>query len=97
MQAGSDNQAACATCHFQAGADVRNRNQLHPGAKETLTTIDLHIADAALASQAVGPPLNPTEMSAIGRTFPDLGYKLLRQRVLPAGCRLIAARGYRGK
>ncbi len=32
MQAGSDNKTACATCHFQAGADVRARNQLHPSA-----------------------------------------------------------------
>ncbi|HWR20607.1 MAG TPA: cytochrome c peroxidase, partial [Verrucomicrobiae bacterium] len=32
MQAGSDNKTACATCHAQAGADVRNKNQLNPGA-----------------------------------------------------------------
>jgi cytochrome c peroxidase len=44
---------------------------------------------ASLASQAVGPPLSPVEMSAAGRTFPDLGAKLLarkplaRQRVSP--------------
>ena len=31
MQAGSDNRTACATCHFHAGADHRDRNQLHPG------------------------------------------------------------------
>ena len=31
MQAGSDNKTACATCHFEAGADARVRNQLHPG------------------------------------------------------------------
>ena len=41
------------------------------------TQIDIHIQSAALASQAVGPPLNPVEMSAAGRTFPDLGHKLL--------------------
>jgi cytochrome c peroxidase len=40
----------------------------------------LRIPNASLASQAVGPPLNPVEMSAAGRTFPDLGAKLL------AGC-----------
>ena len=39
--------------------------------------IDIHIMDASLASQAVGPALNPVEMSAAGRTFPDLGHKLL--------------------
>jgi cytochrome c peroxidase len=32
MQIGSDNQTACATCHFHAGADSRSINQLHPGA-----------------------------------------------------------------
>ena len=31
MQAGSDNEVACATCHFNAGGDARSRNQLHPG------------------------------------------------------------------
>jgi len=30
MQAGSDGQA-CASCHFQAGADTRAQNQLNPG------------------------------------------------------------------
>lgn len=32
MQAGSDNKTACATCHFKAGVDGRDRNQLNPGA-----------------------------------------------------------------
>jgi cytochrome c peroxidase len=198
IQAGSDNKVACATCHFQAGADVRTRNQLNPSANgsfdvlpqnSTLTaasfpfvdpvlgidrddisgsqgvraatfvgvsgtgvettspvvdptfgtmrqttglntptvinavfnhrnffngraqpefngvniwgnrdntaraytiidtsgtigTIDLHIGTASLASQAVGPPLNPVEMSANGRTFPDLGKKLLALKPL---------------
>jgi cytochrome c peroxidase len=30
MQAGSDGRQACATCHFNAGADNRSRNQLNP-------------------------------------------------------------------
>jgi cytochrome c peroxidase len=197
MQAGSDNKTACATCHFKAGADGRDRNQLNPGAnggwdgfgygpnytlvandfpftilptkdvdniagsqgvrksqfmgfsrsgaeltssvsdpvfsvsgvnvrqvtgKNTPSTInavfnhrqfwngraqpefngvnpfgnrdgaahvwvlgsagspvqiDIHIPNASPASQSVGPPLNTTEMSAAGRTFPDLGHKLL--------------------
>lgn len=194
IQAGSDNMVACATCHFQAGEDVRTRNQINPGANGTFDSmsanytlsatdfpfvdlptardtdnvsgsqgvrasafvgvdpttgvetstpvvspvfgtvrqstglntpsvinavfnhrnffngraqpdfngvnpfgnrdglarvyyvadtagaigkIDVHIGTASLASQAVGPPLNPVEMSANGRTFPDLGRKLL--------------------
>jgi cytochrome c peroxidase len=30
MQVGSDGKTACATCHFQAGADIRTRNQINP-------------------------------------------------------------------
>src|SRR3954470_22707416 len=30
MQAGSDGRQACASCHFNAGADNRNRNQINP-------------------------------------------------------------------
>ncbi len=47
----------------------------------------LQIRNASLASQAVGPPLSALEMSCDGRTFPDVGRKLLlsaplhRQRV----------------
>jgi cytochrome c peroxidase len=197
MQAGSDNKTACATCHFKAGADGRDRNQMNPGANgtwdgfgygpnytvipndypfttlptkdvdnvtgsqgvrmsqftgfsrsgaETTTPLadpvfsvsgvnvrqvtgkntpsninavfnhrnfwngraqpefngvnpfgnrdtlakawvlgstgapiqmDIHIQNASLASQAVGPALSTVEMSASGRSFPDLGHKLL--------------------
>ena len=31
MQAGSDGVVACATCHFNAGADSRTANQVNPG------------------------------------------------------------------
>jgi len=44
--------------------------------------IDIHISNASLASQAVGPALNDVEMSAAGRTFPDLGKKLLLSKPL---------------
>lgn len=37
MQVGSDGVQACASCHFHAGADNRNRNQLNPN---LLTFID---------------------------------------------------------
>jgi cytochrome c peroxidase len=30
MQAGSDGRTACATCHYNAGADSRSRNQVNP-------------------------------------------------------------------
>jgi cytochrome c peroxidase len=50
----------------------------------------LAIRNASLASQAVGPPLSEIEMSCSGRSFADLGRKLLltipliRQNVDPA-------------
>jgi len=42
----------------------------------------LSLANASLASQAVEPPLDTNEMSCSGRTFPDIGRKLLRRRAL---------------
>jgi len=31
MQVGSDGEQSCASCHFHAGVDTRNKNQLSPG------------------------------------------------------------------
>jgi cytochrome c peroxidase len=44
--------------------------------------VKISINNASLASQAVGPPVSATEMSAVGRTFPDIGRKLLNMRPL---------------
>jgi cytochrome c peroxidase len=52
------------------------------GSKGTPVTIDIHIQNASPASQAVGPVLNPTEMSAANRTFPDVGQKMLAAKPL---------------
>jgi cytochrome c peroxidase len=52
------------------------------GSKGTPVTIDIHIQNASLASQAVGPVLNPTEMSAANRKFPDVGQKMLAVKPL---------------
>jgi cytochrome c peroxidase len=49
MQVGSDGIQACATCHFEAGADSRSRNQLNPGTASGHTTFD-----------ALGPNVNLT-------------------------------------
>lgn len=35
MQVGSDDVVSCATCHFNAGADVRTTNQISPGLLST--------------------------------------------------------------
>jgi cytochrome c peroxidase len=40
------------------------------------------LENSSLASQAVGPPTNNQEMSCNGRTFPDVGRKLLQRRAL---------------
>ncbi len=52
------------------------------GLNRTLEPVTISIDNASLASQAVAPPLSNTEMSAFGRTFPELGRKLLRLRPL---------------
>lgn len=49
-----------------------------------LTKQRLALKNAALASQALGPPLDSTEMSCAGRTFADIGRKLLQRRALEA-------------
>ena len=46
------------------------------------TQVDIHIQDASLASQSVGPVLDTKEMSAAGRTFPQVGKKLMRVKPL---------------
>ncbi|MFL5418398.1 MAG: cytochrome-c peroxidase [Myxococcales bacterium] len=47
-----------------------------------LAPVRVHITNASLASQAVGPPGSDVEMSAAGRTFPDIGKKMLQLRPL---------------
>jgi cytochrome c peroxidase len=47
-----------------------------------MTPIQIHLENSSLASQAVGPPGSDVEMSLTGRTFPDIGKKLLALRPL---------------
>jgi Di-haem cytochrome c peroxidase len=49
---------------------------------QQIEAVKLSIKNASLASQAVGPPISDTEMSAVDRTFPDIGHKLLSMRPL---------------
>jgi cytochrome c peroxidase len=44
--------------------------------------VPVHVVNSSLASQAVGPPGNPVEMSSDGRTLSDIGHKLLSLRPL---------------
>jgi len=52
-----------------------------------LTKQKITIENASLASQATGPPLDSTEMSFRGRTFPQLGRKMLS--LTPLGKQLV--------
>ncbi|HEY6807257.1 MAG TPA: cytochrome c peroxidase [Gemmatimonadales bacterium] len=62
-------------------ADVNARVLSNDGAGN-LTPLQIHLENSSLASQAVGPPGNGTEMSLNNRTFPDIGKKLLTLRPL---------------
>jgi cytochrome c peroxidase len=42
----------------------------------------VRLDNSSLASQAVGPPMNSVEMSADGRTWPNLGQRMLASRPL---------------
>lgn len=53
----------------------------------TLVKQPVAIQFASLASQATGPPLDDTEMSFHGRTFPELGSKMLS--LTPLGKQLV--------
>jgi len=47
-----------------------------------VTKQKLRLENSALASQAMSPPLNSSEMSCSPRTFPDIGRNLLPRRAL---------------
>ncbi|MBI2859927.1 MAG: hypothetical protein HYX91_00280 [Chloroflexi bacterium] len=55
---------------------------------EGLVKRPVRLEFASLASQATGPPMDSTEMSAAGRTFPELGRKLLN--VTPLGKQVVS-------
>jgi cytochrome c peroxidase len=48
----------------------------------SVTQVQVALENSSLASQAVGPPLSDFEMSCAGRTFADLGRKMLPRRAL---------------
>jgi len=59
-----------------AGHDPRNSIQAADGSG-ALSVYRVAIPDASLASQSVGPPLSDLEMSCGGRTFENIGNRLL--------------------
>ena len=66
----------------RAGVLVEN------AARTALVRQRVSIDHASLASQALDPPLSPVEMSFDGRTFPQLGRKMLSLR--PLGLQLVS-------
>lgn len=59
------------------GGDDPNARVYQVQPDGTVEPIQVTISPASLASQAVGPPLSDVEMSYIGRTWPDIGEKML--------------------
>jgi len=62
----------------------------HVAAAGGIEQIPVRVTGASLASQSVGPPGNPVEMSADGRTLSDIGRKLLTLR--PLGGQQVSSR-----
>jgi cytochrome c peroxidase len=52
-----------------------------PRKQSPLEQVRIRLKNSALASQAVGPPLNSVEQSATGRVFPDIGQKFDRIKI----------------
>src|SRR3954469_7030232 len=53
MNAGSDGTQACASCHFNAGADPRTKNELNPGPRSAETGTP--VFDGTASGEAGGP------------------------------------------
>lgn len=64
------------------GGDDPNARVYQVQPDGTVQPMQVSISPASLASQAVGPPLSDVEMSYIGRTWPDIGKKMLSLRPL---------------
>ena len=64
------------------GARDANARVLRADTPTSMVPVAVRLAQSSLASQAVGPPLSDIEMSADGRSFADLGKKLLGMRPL---------------
>lgn len=64
------------------GARDARASVLHAPAPAQMQEVQVRLSYSSLASQAVGPPLSDVEMSASGRSFADLGKKVLGLRPL---------------
>jgi len=66
---------------FRDRTSTLKRNVMVNGVP-TLRNVFVRVTNSSLASQSVGPPLSDVEMSWAGRSFPDLGKKMLGLRPL---------------
>jgi len=64
------------------GPRDKDARVFYANSDDEIRAVSVAINNASLASQAVGPPLSTFEMSAAGRTFPDVAKKLLKKRPL---------------
>lgn len=73
-----------------AGDEDQNARVLEVQPNGSVVQVQISIEDASLASQAVGPPNNAVEMSWDGRTFPELGRKLINNGLTPLAQQFVA-------
>ena len=74
---------------FGAGDPHAFLLQADSSAANGFSQVKLLLSHSSLASQAVGPPGSPTEMSAVGRPFVKMGKKMLS--LTPLAKQLVAA------
>ena len=70
--------------------DAGNPKLVQVGLNGLLSLVSVGLNNSSLASQAVGPVNSPVEMSFKGRTFAQLGKKLLHPAVVPLGSQMVA-------
>ncbi|MDZ8105201.1 MAG: cytochrome c peroxidase [Nostoc sp. DedQUE12a] len=64
----------------EKGAADLNAKVFKASGLNQLTPVSISLNNSSIASLVTGPPLSPFEMSADGRTFPEIGAKFLRRR-----------------
>jgi cytochrome c peroxidase len=64
------------------GAGDKGARVLRATGLNHIAPVTVRIANASLASQAVGPPLSDREMGSLGRTFQDVGQRLASAKPL---------------
>ncbi len=64
----------------EKGAADLNAKVFKASGPKQLTPVSISLNNSSIASLVTGPPLSPFEMSADGRTLPEVGAKFLRRR-----------------